>query len=149
MQSRLAAGTVQDGRFKIVENNLSWAAAKEFQCMDQRAIEFAFALRDRTRCDAAGCKAQRPPTETVWEQLSPAHNRPNPLAWPARIVIHFLVDASASGSDLPQVLPHHGGLATVWLVPLANLLQHTHCGQFRVFGDQVDLGFVGIENAAP
>ena len=153
MEASVASRTVHDGRFQVVDNDLSEAAAEEVQGVNQRAVEIRFFLRETEFDVAEAAEAQRGNQHGDASGRLTDHHAPTvapvDLHRLARFVKHLLVDASGRRPDLTEITPHQRDAAPVSVVALGNLLQDPYGRELRVLFDQrVDPSVMRIENAA-
>ena len=152
MQTGVAARTAGDRRLEIVEDDLPWAALKEFQGVDQGPVELRLPLRE-TELDvdhpavAEHGHEDRDPPRRLADRQAPAVP-PIHLHGLARLVKHLLVHPPSGRTDRAQQAPHQTHAPAIALGALGDLLPHPHGRQVRVFGHQrLDLPTIAVQDA--
>ena len=107
METGFAARAIQDGRLQVVEDDGAGTATEELEGMDDSAVELLLALRERELdIDQPAIAEHGHEHRDFAGRVTDSHAAafaPIDLHRLARLVVDFLVDTTARGTDLPQV----------------------------------------------
>ena len=150
MKTGGAARAIDHGGFQVVDDDGTGTATKELQGMHQVAIEFRLALgqgeRDETQPAVAEHGHEDRDLAGGVSDEDAAALTPVDLHGLGRLVVDFLIDAPAWGTDGPQVAADRDHAAGVAIGAASDFLVDAHRRELGILGQQgVDLGAMRIQ----
>ena len=152
MEAGGAARSIEHGGLQVVEDHGPGTAAEELQRVNQAAVELGLALRERELDEHQPAVAEHGHEHRNLAgrgtDLHAAALAPVDLHRLGRLVVDFLIDTPARGTDRPEIAAHGDRTARVAFRAASNLLADAHRREVRILGQQrIDLGLVRVQDA--